>query len=69
MRGKEARNSFSDDPLMKFVLLLVVAGLLMSIQALASPAPSVPEPISFILFGTGLAGLGAAAFIVEPGIR
>jgi len=48
---------------MKFVVLFVVTGLLVPIEALASPAPSVPEPISLILLGSGLAGLGAAELI------
>jgi hypothetical protein len=48
---------------MKYFLLLVAIGLLVPIQANASQVPSVPEPVSLILLGTGLAGLGAAVFI------
>ena len=48
---------------MKYFMLIIAIGLLVPIEALASPAPSVPEPISLILLGSGLAGLGAAELI------
>lgn len=48
---------------MKLLILLFATGLLIPIQAFASIDATVPEPLSLILLGTGLAGLGAAEFI------
>lgn len=46
-----------------FVIAVVATGVLLPIQAYASPVPTVPEPVSLALVATGLAGLGAAEFI------
>ncbi len=45
------------------LFLLIALGLLVPTQAYASVETSVPEPLSLILLGTGLAGLGAAELI------
>lgn len=46
------------------LVLLIAIGMLTPIQALASvPVGSVPEPISLILLGSGLAGLGVVEII------
>ena len=46
-----------------FLIAVVTTGILLPMQAYASPVPSVPEPVSLALVATGIAGLGAAEFI------
>jgi MYXO-CTERM domain-containing protein len=45
------------------LVLLIAFGLLVPTQTYASTQTSVPEPVTLILLGTGLAGLGAAELI------
>ena len=47
-----------------FFIALLVTGVLLPLQAYASPAPNgVPEPVSLTLLAVGAAGVGAAAWI------
>jgi hypothetical protein len=48
---------------MTALLMFLVMGLVIPIQAFASIVGTVPEPLSLALLATGIAGLGAAEII------